>query len=98
MPTCVAAISSRFVAVCHFLRQRPQKGGPGGLETGLESGFSKRSESAFRRLERGPKNTIYSTTCGYRLCARRNASFMAQIDQSAPHFAQLIRDILEGFT
>jgi hypothetical protein len=71
---------------------------PEAAESAGESGISNLPELAFMRLERRLKNTIYSIACGPRLCARRNACFMAQIDQSAPHFAQLIRDILEGFT
>jgi hypothetical protein len=67
-------------------------------ESVAESGFYDGAESAFGRLERVAKNPIYSKSCGWRLCARRNAPFMAQIDQSAPDFAPLIRDILEGLT
>jgi hypothetical protein len=81
-----------------LLRRRPSKKRFRGAESLAESRFFKRPESAFGHLEKRPKTTIYSTACGSRLCARRNASFMAQIDQSAPEIAPLIRDILEGLT
>ena len=70
----------------------------GCAESVLESRFSKPSESTFPRLETGQKITIYSMTCRWRDCARRNVSFMAQMTQSAPHIAQLIRDVREGLT
>jgi hypothetical protein len=37
-------------------------------------------------------------TYQYRLCARRMASFMAEIDLISACLAPLIRDILEGIT
>jgi hypothetical protein len=67
-------------------------------ESPAESLFLEPPESAFGGLETATKNPIYSTSCGSRLCARRNPPFMAQIAESAPHFAPLIRDILEGLT
>src|SRR5207237_10192477 len=67
-------------------------------ESVAESGFSDGAESAFGSLEKVTKNPIYSIGCGWRVCARRKSPFMAQIDRSAPDFASLIRDILEGLT
>jgi hypothetical protein len=49
-----------------------------------ESRFCDTPESAFRRLEKPLKNPIYSTACRERLCARRIAPFMAQMNESAP--------------
>jgi hypothetical protein len=67
-------------------------------ESALSSRFCEAAESASGRLEKPSKNPIYSTGCRERLCARRNAPFMAEISDSAPDFAPLIRDILEGLT
>jgi hypothetical protein len=67
-------------------------------ELALQSRFYRAIESASGRLEKPSKNPIYSIACRERLCARRNAPFMAEIRDSAPDFAPLIRDILEGLT
>jgi hypothetical protein len=63
-----------------------------------ESLFLRASESGFGRLEKQKKNPICSMTCRYGLYARRIAPFVAEIAESAPGFAPLIRDILEGLT
>jgi hypothetical protein len=68
------------------------------MVSAAESAFSKGVESALGGLERAAKIPIFSISCGWRLCARRNPPFMAEIAKSAPHFAPLIRDILEGLT
>src|SRR5207248_11055824 len=59
----------------------------GDAESPPESRFSEPAESAFGGLERRAKRPIYSITCGPRLCARRNASFVAQIAgfSASPH-------------
>jgi hypothetical protein len=49
------------------------------LENSLESRFFASLEAALKRLEKKQKNTTYSTACGDRLCAGRDASFMAQM-------------------
>jgi hypothetical protein len=86
------------ISVGRLKESSAEKAGVEATGQALESRFSEAIESAFADLEKALKTTIYSTACGERLCARRMASFMAQIDRSAPHFAQLIRDTLEGFT
>ena len=75
-------------------RERLRKIRPfGGSESVLPNRpFRRRQNRPLGALKERQKTPIYSITCGWRLCARRMASFMAQIDQSAPHIAQLIRD------
>jgi hypothetical protein len=75
-----------------------RNGPPEGVDLGAESRFLECSDSAVSRLEKQPKNTIYSTAYGSRLCAMRKSPFMAEIASDQRLFAPLIRDILEGFT
>jgi hypothetical protein len=63
-----------------------------------ESRFFTAFESAFRRLEKPLKNPIYSISYPQILCARRMASFMAQLKSIGALQALLIRDIREGLT
>lgn len=63
-----------------------------------ESRFFTAFESALTRLEKLVKNPIYSISYVERLCARRMASFMAQLSQSLRFPAPLIRDTREGLT
>jgi hypothetical protein len=51
----------------------------GGPKSARESRFIAPSESAFMRLEKPLKIPIYSISYPERLCARRIASFMAQL-------------------
>jgi hypothetical protein len=67
-------------------------------KSACESGFCEASKSIASRLEKTPKIPIFSVGCEQLLCARRSAPFMAERYQSAPDFAPLIRDILEGLT
>jgi hypothetical protein len=64
----------------------------------LERHFLARAESALRGLEKTLKMPISSVLYGSRLCARRAPVFMAEIGLISPRSAQLIRDILKGFT
>jgi hypothetical protein len=82
--------------------RRPSRKGKnrpsGGRKLACESRFVAPSESAFTRLEKPFKSSIYSISYPERLCARRIASFMAQLTWISAPRAPLIRDTREGLT
>jgi hypothetical protein len=75
-----------------------QKWAAGRVDFEAESRFFASPDSAVSRLEKQPKITTCSIAYRSRLCARRKASFMAEIAAISACIAPLIRDILEGLT